>query len=94
MSADSITSSGLKDFERNLAEVVGSARTIGEIEVWIRAQSIAKAVRLEDYYLKSNPPQREFVVQFKAKGGETVTKVVNVFDLGNERFQFHEVRDE
>lgn len=94
MSAESITSSSLKDFERNLAVLVGSVRTIEEIEAWIRSQSIAKAVRLEDYYLKSNPPQREFVVQFNAEDGTTVSKVVNVFDLGNAGFRFHEIRDE
>ena len=94
MAADSITSFALEDFERRLVEVVGSVRTIEEIETWIRSQSTAKAVRLEDYLLKSNPPQREFVVQFEAKNGAAVTKVVNVFDLGDEGFRFHEMRDQ
>jgi hypothetical protein len=51
-------------------------------------------VQVAGYLLKSNPPQRDFIVEFKTVNGSTVKKIVNIFDLGNRQFQFHKLRDQ
>ncbi|RXA17628.1 hypothetical protein EQO05_12130 [Methanosarcina sp. MSH10X1] len=83
-----------KVFEKKLASAVDSAGSLDEIEAWLRAQQGVKSVQLTDYLMKSNPPQREFIVEFKMQNGSTVKKIVNIFDLGNRQFEFHELRDE
>ena len=83
-----------KIFEKNTASAIDSAESLDEIEAWIRSQQGVKSVQLADYLMKSNPPQREFIVEFNMQDGSTVKKIVNIFDLGNRQFKFHELRDE
>jgi hypothetical protein len=83
-----------KVFEKNAASAIDSAESLDEIEAWIRSQQGVKSVQLADYLMKSNPPQREFIVEFNMQDGSTVKKIVNIFDLGNRQFKFHELRDE
>ena len=45
-------------------------------------------------YIESNPPQRDFIVELKTGDGSTVKKIVNIFDPGNQQFQFRQLRDE
>jgi hypothetical protein len=85
------------DFEalkKTLATVVDSAGSLDEIEAWLKSQQYVKSVQLADYLLKSNPPQRDFIIEFSMEDGSTVKKIVNIFDLGNQQFQFHTLRDE
>lgn len=81
-------------FEKQAASAIESAESLDEIEAWLRAQQGVKSVQLTDYLMKSNPPQREFIVEFSMQDGSTVKKVINIFDLGNQQFEFHELRDE
>lgn len=81
-------------FEKKAASAIESAESLDEIETWLRAQQGVKSVQLTDYLMKSNPPQREFIVEFSMQDGSTVKKVINIFDLGNQQFEFHELRDE
>jgi hypothetical protein len=83
-----------KVFEKNAASAIDNAESLDEIEAWIRSQQGVKSVQLADYLMKSNPPQREFIVEFNMQDGSTVKKIVNIFDLGNRQFKFHELRDE
>ena len=80
--------------EKTLTTVIDSARSLDEIEAWLKSQRCVKLVHLADYLLKSNPPQRDFIMEFRMEDGSTVKKIVNIFDLGNQQFQFHELRDE
>lgn len=82
-----------KNLEDALATAMDSARSLDEIEAGLKSQQCVKSVELRDYLLKSNPPQRDFIVEFVKEGGSTVTKVVNIFDLGEQQFQFHKLRD-
>ena len=74
----------MPDFEalqKTLAAAIASACSLDEIEVWLKSQECVKSVRLADYLLKSDPPQRDFIVELKTVGGSTVKKFVNIFDL-------------
>jgi hypothetical protein len=81
-------------FQRNLASVIASARSLDEIVSWLKSQPFVVSIELSDYLLKSNPPQREFIVEFKAASGSTVKKIVNIFDIGNQQFQFHKLHEQ
>lgn len=93
MGTESQATVDFEAFEKALAAAVDGARSLEEIEAWLTSQPAAVSVRLADYLLKSNPPQRDFVVEFRTADDSTVTKVVNVFDLGDQRFRFHKLRD-
>jgi hypothetical protein len=93
MCAESCSTVDFEVLEKTLADAIGSARSLDEIEAWLKLQQCVKSVQLAGYLLKSNPPQRDFIVEFSMQDGSTVTKIVNIFDLGNQRFQFHGLRD-
>ena len=80
--------------EKTLSTVIDSAHSLDEIEAWLKSQQCVKSVQLADYLLKSNPPQRDFIVAFSLQDGSTLTKIVNIFDLGNGKFRFHELHDQ
>ncbi len=77
-----------------MAAVVADAHSLDEIKAWLTSQPFVVSVELKDYLLKSNPPQRDFVVEFRTEAGSTVKSVVNVFDLGNHQFRFNKLRDQ
>ena len=79
--------------ESALAAVISEARSLGQIESWLRTQPSVGSVRLESYLAKSHPPQRDFTVEFRAQDGSTAVKVISVFDLGDGRFRFRALRD-
>jgi hypothetical protein len=93
MCLESVSSGGLEALKESLATAIGSARSLNEIEAWLKSQPGVQSVELTDYLLKSNPPQRDFIVSFKRADGSMVKKIVNVFDSGNRQFQFHKLRD-
>jgi len=79
--------------EKALSVVVANAQSLAEIEAWIKSQPGVRSVKLANYLLKSNPPQRDFIVQFARDDDSTVQKIVNIFDLGNHQFKFNKLRD-
>jgi hypothetical protein len=81
-------------FKRTLDSVIRNAQSLEEIEAWLNSQPCVKSVQLAGYLSKSNPPQRDFIVEFEIVGGLTVQKIVNIFDLGNQQFQFRKLRDQ
>jgi hypothetical protein len=91
--AESLLTVDFGILEQALAATINSARSLEEIEAWLNSQRCVMAVRLAEYALKSNPVQRELFVEFRLQDGSTLTKIVNVFDLGRGKFRFHEVRD-
>ncbi len=80
--------------EKTLARTIDGAQSLAEIEEGLKSQPGVQSVQLADYLLKSNPPQREFMVEFKAEDGATLKKIVNIFDLGDQRFRLHTIRDQ
>jgi hypothetical protein len=77
-----------------VATAVANARSLDEIKAWLAAQPFVVSVELADYLLKSNPPQRDFIVEFKTEDGSTMKSVVNIFDLGQQQFRFNKLRDQ
>ena len=92
MCAESFSIVDTNSFEKALISVISSARSLDEIEAWLKSQQCVESVQLADYLLKSNPPQRDFVVEFKMQDGSMIKKIVNIFDLGNQQFRFHNLR--
>jgi hypothetical protein len=91
--AASMTTLDLTSFTQRLATAIDAARSLVQIEAWIASQPHVKSVRLTDHLLKSNPPQRELVVELATPDGGPTTRVVNVFDLGNQCFQLRDLHD-
>lgn len=79
--------------EKALSAAIANARSLDEIEAWLKSQPGVRSVQLANYLSKSNPPQRDFIVQFGTDNDSTVQKIVNIFDLGNQQFKFHKLRD-
>ena len=94
MCAESLSIGDFEALQKTLAAVIASARSLDEIEAWLKSQQCVKSVQLENYLLKSNPPQRDFTVEFRMENGSTVKKIINIFDLGNQQFRFHKLRDQ
>jgi hypothetical protein len=94
MCPESLSTADLEAFQETLAAAITSARSLDEIEAWLKSQQCVESVQVAGYLLKSNPPQRDFIVEFKTVNGSTVKKIVNIFDLGNRQFQFHKLRDQ
>ncbi len=94
MCAESLSTGDFDALQKTLAAVIVSARSLDEIEAWLTSQQCVKSVQLENYLLKSNPPQRDFTVEFRMENGSTVKKIINIFDLGNQQFRFHKLRDQ
>ena len=94
MSTESCATIDFETLKKALVAGIAKARSLDEIEAWLKSQHGVKSVQLADYLLKSNPPQRDFILELRNENASTVTKIVNVFDLGNEKFEFHELRDQ
>jgi hypothetical protein len=89
-----LSSVDLEALKESLATAIARARSLNEIEAWLKSQPCVLSVELTNYLLKSNPPQRDFIVSFKMADGSTIKKIVNVFDSGNQQFEFHKLRDQ
>jgi hypothetical protein len=94
MCSESLFTADFEALQETLAAAIASARSLDEIGIWLKSQQCVESVQLADYLAKSNPPQRDFIVEFKTMNGSTVKKIVNIFDLGSQQFQFHNLRDE
>jgi hypothetical protein len=88
--------SSMKDsneIEKNLPVIVAQVSSLEELDTWLKSQECIQSVRLENFLIKTNPPQREFIVEFKSKNGSTITKAIDIFVLGDERLRFNSVRN-
>jgi hypothetical protein len=93
MGDDSRSLVDFESFQKDLPAAIAGAHSLEEIETWLKSQPGVESVQLANYLAKSNPPQRDFIVEFSTKKGATTKKIVNIFDLGNRQFQFHKLRD-
>lgn len=66
-----------------LVATVDKARSVQEIEAWLASQPYVRSVKVGDYLLKSNPPQRHITVALRMDHGEIAVKVINVAELGD-----------
>jgi len=88
-----LSAAGLERFERSLSTAVDGARSLDQIAAWLRSQAFVRSVKQTDYLAKSNPPQRDIIVELALEDGSTTTKAVNLYSLGEEGFRFRQLRD-
>ena len=93
MSGSASPNDDIGELEKALPGVANDAHSLDEIETWIRAHRCVKSVELAPHLLKSNPPQRDFVIECGTQDGTTVRKVLDIYVLGNRKFQFNSLRD-
>jgi hypothetical protein len=89
----SASSGDIADLERALPGLANSAHSLDEIEASIRAYSCVRSVQRSDYLMKSNPPQRDIVIECETGDGAVVRKILNVTVLDDREFRFNGVRD-
>ena len=74
MSDKASRSFDLEAFEKATAGRVDRAQSLEEIEAWLKSQQNVKSVHLTNYLLKSNPPQRDFVVVLQTSDETMITR--------------------
>jgi len=94
MCTDSLSTNDFEIFKTRLAKTINNAQSLDEIELWLKSQQCVKSVQLAGYLLKSNPPQRDFIVEFSLYDGSIVTRIVNIYELGKQSFQFHQLSNQ
>jgi len=83
----------LDAFRAEATEAIARAHSIDEIVRWLQAQPLVGSVRVEGALLKSQPPQREVVVQ---RTGSSVTAhavSLYIYELGPDRFELKSVSE-
>jgi len=85
--------SDFNEIEKTLPVLVEQISSLEELDIWLKSQECIQGVSLQDFLIKTNPPQRKFIVEFKSSNGSTVTKVINIFVLGDGRLQFNNLHD-
>ncbi len=83
----------LSEFEQYLPIVMDRMNSLEEFHRWLELQPHILSVTLEDYWIKTNPPQREFVVEFGGDRTSTVTRIIDVYVLGDGQIRFSECRE-
>ena len=83
----------IEDFKNDVKLSIQRARTLDEITLGLRSRSFVRSVELSTHLLKSNPPQRELIVEIELTDGTTNTMMVHFFELGNQRYQFNAILD-
>jgi len=77
----------LDAFRAEATEAIARARSIDEIVGWLQAQALVISVRVGDALLKSQPPQREVVVQRTGHSAAARTVILYIYELGPDRFE-------
>lgn len=93
MDAKSSSTVDFEKLEESLAKAIAGAQSLDEIAEWLKSQPGVESVQLANYLAKSNPPQRDFIVEFRTGNDSTTKKIVNIFDRGNQQFEFRKLRD-
>lgn len=81
----------INDFDKlkeTLSKVVEKVSSLEEFETWLKSQEYIQSVSLQNFLIKTNPPQKEFIVEFKINDGSTRAKAIDIFVLENGRFRF------
>jgi hypothetical protein len=94
MGAESSSITYIDVLEKELVCAIEGAGSLDDIEAWLRSRPCVKSVELAGYLMKSNPPQRDFILQCETADGAMVKKIVTIFDLGDKKFQFRQLRDQ
>jgi hypothetical protein len=61
-----------------LARAVARLRSVEEVRRWLLQRPEVAAVEVREGLVKTEPPRQELVVRFRAAGGATVARVVDL----------------
>jgi len=90
MCGDSVSHDSFDEIEGTLADAVAQVRSLEELRQWLASQRCVASVGLEDYLIKTNPPQRQFRVEFRLDDGSTAVKAIDVFVLDDHELRFRD----
>ena len=75
MCNSTISAQELNKISITVSDVLRQINSFEELEAWFQAQSGVVSTNSPDYLIKTAPPRKELVVQFRLEDGSTVTKV-------------------
>ncbi len=78
MNSDTISAYDLVNFSDILADIMRKVSSLEELEGWFNSQKYVESVKVTDYLVKTEPPQKELLVTFKMDDGSTVTRVIDI----------------
>ena len=79
----------MKDFQREISIAIKGASSLADIEEWCRRQAFVASIEIKPYLLKSNPPQRELIVEINTIGEGVVNRAVHFYELGEGSYKFN-----
>lgn len=83
----------IQDLAQGLANAIRTLRSLDEITSWLGSRQGIKSVILMDYVIKTDPPQKEFVVTYTTDDGANAVKVIDILLLSNDRFALGSIHD-
>lgn len=81
------------EFEKTLLRVVEGTHSLVELSEWLKSQKYVASTKLQDYLIKTNPPLKEFIVEFKMNDGSIQSKAIDVFILGVHTYKLKSLHD-
>ena len=93
MNRDTISKDDFDEFEKTLFRVVEGTSSLAELSAWFKSQRYVASTKLQDYLIKTNPPLKEFIVDFKINDGSIQSKAIDVFVLGVHTYKLKGLHD-
>jgi hypothetical protein len=82
----------LAAFARAADAAITTSASLEAIAAVLATEPGVVSVRVADYWLKSNPPRRDLVVEVRGGPGGTARVIVQLEALGERRFAMHALR--
>jgi hypothetical protein len=82
-----------EEFRAALSRAIARASSLADITSWLSAQPYVHSVRLEDFLMKSYPPQRRLTVVLRLPGSLETRRAIDVYTHDDERFELREIHD-
>jgi hypothetical protein len=82
----------LDAFTARLTDLVAHAKSIADIEQWLTIQPFVASVRVMDYLRKSEPPQREILIDLTTAHAGIQSNSLTILELGPNQFQLRRLR--
>lgn len=80
-------------FARILIGALDEMTSLEDLYTWLKSQEWVDSVKMEGFLVKTNPPQREFVIQLKMSDGSIKTKVVDIYQHYDNTLKFRAIHD-
>jgi hypothetical protein len=93
MCGDSLSPNDFDPLTQMLADVVSRLGSLEKLRQWLMSQPCVISVELEDYLIKTNPPQRQFRVEFRMDDGSTTVKAIDISVAEGQELRFRSLHD-